>query len=64
MIITHGFKYFKIDVSGENAFPPSADINCTLLKRMQAGTRAHAQPSSVQLLLQFASASSSSSADS
>jgi len=33
MIITHLLKYFKIDVSSENTFPPSVDIDRTLLKR-------------------------------
>ena len=44
MTFTHLLKYFKIDVSDENVFPPSVNIDCTLLKRMQASTRAHAQP--------------------
>jgi len=44
MTFTHLLKYFKIDVSDKNVFPPSVNVDCTLLKRMQASTRAHAQP--------------------
>jgi len=44
MIVTHLLRYFKIDISGEAAYPHSIDIDHTLLKRMQCGTRAHAQP--------------------
>jgi len=44
MIITYVLKYFKIDVSNENAFLSSVDIDRTFLERMQAGTRAHALP--------------------
>ena len=38
-IITHLFKYFKTDISGETAFSPSVDIDRTLLKSMQADSR-------------------------
>ena len=48
MILTHLFKHLRIDLSDEKAIAPSADINHILLKRMQASTRAHAQPSSIQ----------------
>ena len=49
MIVTHLLRYFKIDISSETAYPPSIDIDRTFLKRMQSGTRAHAQPPPVQL---------------
>ena len=41
IMITYLFKYLKIDVSGETAFAPCIDIDCTPCKRMQAGARAH-----------------------
>ena len=63
MIITHLLRYFKIDISGETAYPSSIDIDRTILKRMQSGTRAYAQPPSVQLSSLFASGSSSSPTD-
>jgi len=44
MIVTRLLRYFKIDIRGETAYPLSVDIDRTLLKRMQSGTRAHAQP--------------------
>jgi len=63
MIITHLLRYFMIDIFRETAYPPFINIDHTLLKRMQSGTRAHAQPPPVQLSPQFAFDSSSSSAD-
>ena len=42
MIITRISKRLKVDLFGEKAIAPSVDINSTLLKRMQTGTRVHA----------------------
>ena len=63
MIITHILRYLKVDISSESAYPPSINIDYTLLKRMQPGTRAQAQPLPTELSSQFASRSSSSFAD-
>ena len=57
MMISHLFKYLKIDISGETVFASSTDIDCTLLKRMQAGARAYIPQAPPP---QFASGSSSS----
>ena len=61
MIITRLLKYFKVDLSDESVVAPSIDIDCILLKRMQVGTRAHAQAPHVQSPPHFAPDSSSSS---
>jgi len=42
MIITCLLKHLKVDFSGEKAIAISVDINSTLLKRMQTGTRVYA----------------------
>jgi len=42
MILIRVLKHLKIDLSKEKIIAPSIDIDRTLLKRMQAGLRAHA----------------------
>ena len=64
MIVTHLLRYFTINIFGETAYPPSVDIDRTLLKMIRSDTRVHAQPPSVELPPQFASGSSSSFANS
>ena len=41
MMIFHLLRYLKINLSSEAAFAPSVNIDRTLLKRMQVGTREH-----------------------
>ena len=62
MIVTHLLRYFKINIFSKTAYPP-INIDRTHLKRIQSGTRTHAQPPPVQFLHMFASGSSSSSID-
>ena len=59
MILTCMFKHLKIDLSNEKTVTASIDTDRTLLKRMQAGLRAHAPPHPASPPVQhFASSSS------
>ena len=60
VILTRLFKHLKIDLSGKKAIAPFVNINSTLIKRMQASTRAHAPSPLVQPQAPFVSGSSSS----
>jgi len=60
VILTRLFKHLKIDLSGKKAIAPFVNINSTLIKKMQASTRAHAPSSLVQPQAPFVSGSSSS----
>ena len=63
MILTCVFQHLKIDLSDEKIVAPSIDID-HLLKRVQAGLRAHPPPHPASPFIQpFASSSSSSAAD-
>ena len=60
MILTQLFKHLNIDLSDEKSI---ADIDHTLLKRMQASTRAYGQPPPFQPQAPLVSGFSSSSVD-